>query len=96
MKTAGIGRKNPAVLDLKPDPTPHRLEIPAEFSAVLNHDAAARARWDTFTTGRRRSLLIYITGAKTEPTRIKRSLELARMIRTHTLDGDLRKKRAIT
>ena len=63
---------------------------------MLDQDDAARARWDTFTVGRRRSLLIYITGAKTEPTRIKRSLDLARMIRTHNLYGDRLKKKSVT
>jgi hypothetical protein len=96
MKTAGLGRGKPAVLAFKPDPAPTRLDVPEEFSAVLNQDPAARVRWRTFTTGRRRSLLIYITGAKTEATRIKRSLELARMIGTHTLYGDRLKKRALT
>lgn len=92
MKAAGIGLKTPVVAEFKPDPAPAKLDLPPEFQAVLNQDAAARARWDTFTVGRRRSLLIYLTSAKTEPTRIKRSLDLARMIRTHTLYGDKLKR----
>lgn len=92
MKQAGIGPTKPAVLDFKPDPAPAKLDVPPEFQAVLDQDPAARARWDTFTVGRRRSLLIYVSGAKTEPTRIKRSLDLARMVRTHTLYGDRLKK----
>jgi hypothetical protein len=93
MATANLSRRQPAAVSLRPDPTPDRVDVPPEFTAVLNDDAAARARWATFTPGRRRSLMIYITTAKTEPTRIKRALELARMIRTHTLHGDLVKKR---
>ena len=96
MKAAGLGLKTPVVADFKPDPAPAKLDVPPEFAAALAQDEAARARWDTFTTGRRRSLLIYITGAKTEPTRIKRSLDLARMIRTHNLYGDRRKKNRFT
>lgn len=96
MKQAGITPKTPAVLAFKPDPAPAKLDVPPEFQAVLNQDAAARARWETFTVGRRRSLLIYVTGAKTEPTRIKRALDLARMIRTHSLYGDRLKKRPVT
>jgi hypothetical protein len=88
MKSAGIGLKAPAILDFKPDPTPEKPDVPEEFLVVLSQDADARKRWDTFTPGRQRSLMVYITGAKTEPTRIKRSLDLARMIRTHTLYGD--------
>lgn len=96
MKQAGISLKTPAVLDFKPDPAPAKLDVPPEFQAALNQDPAARARWDTFTAGRQRSLLIYVSGAKTEPTRIKRALDLARMIRTHTLYGDRLKRRGIT
>ena len=92
MKQAGIGLKTPALLAFRPDPAPDQLDVPAEFRLVLDQDPAARARWETFTTGRRRSLLVYITGAKTEPTRIKRAVELARKIRTHTLHGDLQRK----
>ena len=96
IKSAGISLKTTAKLDFKPDPTPAKLDMPEEFQVALNQDDAARARWETFTVGRRRSLLIYITGAKTEATRIKRSLELARMIRTRTLYGDrLKKKTAL-
>lgn len=96
MKAAGLGLKTPVAAAFRPDPAPGKLDVPPEFAAVLNQDTAARARWDTFTVGRRRSLLIYITTAKTEPTRIKRSLDLARMVRTHTLYGDRLKKRKLT
>jgi len=90
MKEAGLSRKTPAVLAFRPDPAPDRPELPAEFRVALDQDDAARARWATFTPGRQRSLLVYITGAKTEPTRIKRAVSLARMIGTHTLYGDVR------
>jgi len=93
MKEAGIGLKTPATLVFKPDPAPDRLDLPGEFRLALDQDAAARARWETFTPGRQRSLLVYISGARTEPTRIKRALDLAQKIRTHSLYGDLRKKR---
>lgn len=95
MKSAGIGLKTPAALDFRPDPAPAEPAVPEEFQAALNQDPAARDRWNTFTPGRRRSLLIYITGAKTEPTRIKRSLELARKIGSHALYGDVLKKKAL-
>lgn len=94
MKEAGIGLKTPAVLAFHPDPTPEQLDMPEEFQIALNQDDAARARWDTFTVGRQRSLLIYVTGAKTEATRIKRSLDLAQKIRSHSLYGDLLKKKS--
>jgi hypothetical protein len=96
MKSAGLGLKTPAVLAFQPDPTPDQPDMPEEFQVVLSQDADARKRWDSFTPGRQRSLLVYITGAKTEPTRIKRSLDLARMIRTHALYGDKPRKKPVT
>jgi hypothetical protein len=92
IKRADIGARSAVTLAFRPDPTPEQLDIPAEFQASLDQDDAARARWETFTPGRRRSLLVYITGAKTESTRIKRSVELATKIRTRTLYGDLQRK----
>lgn len=89
IKAAQIGSRTPATLEFGPDPTPDQLDMPDEFQFVLDDDPAALARWDTFTLGRQRSLVSYITSAKTEPTRIKRSLELALKIRTHTLYGDI-------
>lgn len=94
MKECGVGAKTPAVLQFRPDPAPDALDLPEEFLLVLDQDDAARARWETFKPGRQRSLAYYVSSAKTEPTRIKRSLELARKIRTHSLYGDLQKKRA--
>lgn len=93
MKAAGIGLKIPAVLAFKPDPAPHEPAVPEELRLALDQDPAAKKRWDTFTPGRQRSLIVYVTGAKTEPTRIKRSLELAQKIRTHSLYGDVLKKK---
>lgn len=91
MQEAGLALHAPARVELKPDPEPTRLDLPEEFRLALQQDPAARQRWDTFTLGRRRSLLVYITGAKTEATRIKRSVELATKIRTHRLYGDAQK-----
>ncbi len=93
IKQAKIGARAPVAMDFRPDPAPNRLDLPVEFALALRQDPAAKARWDTFTLGRRRSLISYITSAKTEPTRIKRSVELATKIGTHSLYGD-RPKRA--
>lgn len=84
----GLKRGSVVVVEIRPDPTPDRLDVPEEFALVLAQDAAARARWETFTVGRQRSLLYYVASAKQEATRIKRSVELATKIRAHTLHGD--------
>jgi hypothetical protein len=52
------------------------LEIPEEFKEALLIDEEAAVIFDSFTTGYKRSLMHYITSAKSIDTRIKRSLEL--------------------
>ncbi len=88
LKEAGLKRGSVAALELAPDPEPDALDMPEVFTLVLEQDDAARARWESFPLGRRRSLLHYVTSAKQEATRIKRSWELAEKIRTHSLYGD--------
>ncbi|MBC8010904.1 MAG: YdeI/OmpD-associated family protein [Burkholderiales bacterium] len=91
LKEAGLKRGSTAVVELRIDPEPDALDMPEVFALVLEQDDAARARWETFTLGRRRSLLHFVTSAKQEATQIKRSWDLAEKIRTHTLYGDVRK-----
>ncbi len=88
LKLAGLKEGGTAALELGPDPEPDALDMPEEFALVLEQDDVARARWETFPLGRRRSLLHYITSAKQEATRIKRAWDLAEKIRTHSLHGD--------
>lgn len=88
LKECGLKRGSTATVTLTPDPEPEALDIPDCFTLVLEQDDAARTRWHTFPLGRQRSLLHYITSAKQEATRIKRSWELAEKIRTHSLYGD--------
>ncbi len=89
LKEIGAGVRATLSFDFAPDPTPDALDVPPEFAEVLRQDAAAAARWSTFTVGRQRSLLHYVTSAKQEATRIRRSLELAVKIRDHRLASDV-------
>jgi hypothetical protein len=91
LKICGLKLRSTAAVSLSPDPEPDALDMPEAFALVLEQDAAAKARWDTFLIGRQRSLLHYITSAKQEATQIKRSRELAEKIRTHSLYGDKRR-----
>lgn len=75
-------------VELWASPDPDAVHLPPELTAALEQDPEAAARFDTFTPGRRRSLGIYVEEAKRPETRIKRALELAHKIRTHTLYGD--------
>ena len=88
LKEAGLKRGSVAAVELAPDPEPDALDMPEVFVLVLEQDDAARARWESFPLGRRRSLLHYITSAKQEATQIKRAWDLAGKIRTHSLYGD--------
>jgi hypothetical protein len=88
LKTCGLKLRSTATVSLSPDPDPDALDMPEVFAHVLEQDAAAKTRWDTFAVGRQRSLLHYITSAKQEATQIKRAWELAEKIRTHSLYGD--------
>lgn len=73
---------------IEEDPEPDYIEMAEEFTVVLDQDPEALERWNTFTIGKKRSLALYVTGAKRSDTRIKRALELAEKIRTRTLNGD--------
>lgn len=64
------------------------LEIPEEFQAALEQDDEARAIFETFTTGKKRGLMNYITSVKNVDSRIKRSLELLYKIKTRQLYSD--------
>lgn len=88
LKRAGAELDTPVDVVLRPDADPDDVEIGEEFAEVLAQDDAARARWESFTVGRQRSLAFYVTSAKRSDTRLKRALELAEKIRTHTLLGD--------
>lgn len=76
-------------VDLKPDPEPDRIELGEEFTAVLEQDEEAAARFYAMTPGLQRSLAYYVTSAKRTETRIARALELAQKLRTRTLYGDV-------
>ncbi len=88
LKEAGVEVGDAVEVELRPDANPDEIDLGEEFAEVLAQDDEARARWETFTVGRRRSLAYYVTSAKRSDTRLKRALELAERIRTNTLFGD--------
>jgi len=79
---------------LAPDPNPDHIELGDELTAVLEQDEEAAARFFSFTPGRQRSYAYYVTSAKRVETRLKRAMELAHKLRTHTLYGDLHGREA--
>jgi len=77
------------LVEVKPDPDPDRVDVPAELAAALEADDEARERWETFTIGQQRGYALHVSQAKRAATREKRALDLAYKIRTYTLYGDL-------
>jgi len=87
---AGLRFGDTAIVELDVAADPDAVHLPEELAVALAQDAAARARFETFTPGRQRSAGVYVDQAKRPATRVKRALELCEKIRTHTLYDDLR------
>ncbi len=90
LRTIGAAPGDTVLVDAAPDSEPDRIDLGHELEAVFADDAEAAARFFSFTSGRQRSIASHVTGAKRPETRIKRALELAYQLRTHTLYGDTR------
>ncbi|MCB2205308.1 YdeI/OmpD-associated family protein [bacterium] len=88
LKEIGARLDDMVTVILEPDPDPDAVELPEEFIEVLEQDEEAASRFDGMTAGMQRSLALYISTAKRSDTRIRRSLEIARKLRTNTLHGD--------
>ena len=88
LREAGLSAGDTALVDIEPDPEPDRVDLGAEFEAALAADDEAAERFFGFTPGRQRSMATYVTSAKRPETRVRRALELAHKLRTHTLYGD--------
>jgi hypothetical protein len=78
-----------ARIEIEGDRNSDKVDLGEEFEEVLNQDEDARKRFNSMTTGQQRSLAYYVTSAKRVETRIKRSFEIARKLRTYTLYSDL-------
>lgn len=87
LRKAGLALGETAFIELEAA-DPDAVHLPPELAAALAQDGEARARWETFTPGKQRSLGTHVDQAKRPETRERRALDLARKIRTHTLYGD--------
>lgn len=88
LRDLGIKPGEVFVGTLRPDPDPDRVDIPDEFLEALSDHSGARDRFESWTPGKKRSLVSYITQAKREETRWKRAYEMAHKLETYTLHGD--------
>ncbi len=67
-------------ITIQPDPEPDDIDMPEELVVALAQDAVAEKKFTALTPGIQRSLAYYVRSAKTEDTRIKRSLEMLRKV----------------
>ncbi len=89
LKEVGAVEGDNIAVVIEPDPEPNKIDMAEEFVEVLRQDKEAARRFYAMTPGMQRSLAYYVTSAKRVDTRIKRALELARKLRTRTLNSDL-------
>jgi len=88
LREAGVTPGDVLIVGLRADPNPDHVEICEEFRVALEQDPEARERFDSFTTGKQRSLVHSINSAKRSSTRVRRSLEMCEKIRLRTLHSD--------
>lgn len=88
LRQFGLSEGSEVRLNLKPDPRPDEFVMPEPLAIALEQDDEARARWETFPPGKRRSLSHHVCSAKQEATQIRRAVELTEKIRTRSLYGD--------
>ena len=89
LREVGVQYGDTAIVEVQSDPTPEVIDLPDELAEVLTQDEAAAERFYGMTPGRQRSLAYYVTSAKRPATRVKRALELAHKLGTHTLYSDV-------
>jgi len=92
IKQIGITIGDRVDVQLEIDTAPDAVELVEEFQAVLDTDDEAAALFAEFTPGMQRSLNVHVEQAKRSDTRIKRALELAEKIRTHSLHHQRKKE----
>ncbi|MDC7993810.1 YdeI/OmpD-associated family protein [Altibacter sp. HG106] len=64
-------------LQLFEDTTKYGVDVPQEFSAVMESDPEAFAIFETFTDGKKRSLIYFVKRFTVSQTRIDKSLLIA-------------------
>lgn len=63
-------------IQLVEDKTEHGFVMPEEFIELLSQDDLGSEAWSQLTTGAQRSFLHYLVSAKSQETRIKRSITI--------------------
>lgn len=92
MKEMNVSFGDTVLIELWPDPDPDRVELCEELIEVLKQDQEASERFFGLTPGQQRGLNLHISSSKRSETRIKRALDIAYKLRTHTLAMDRQSK----
>jgi hypothetical protein len=93
LRQMAVAEGDTVVAELRPDADPDAVDLPDELAIALQQDQEAAGRFEAKTIGFRRSLALYVTQAKRTETRIRRSLEVTRRLRTDSLWGESRPNR---
>ena len=85
-KELGVTLKDHFEMQLSEDDTEFGVAVPEELSAVLESDPEAQEIFNSFTDGKKRSLVFYVLRFKNSQTRIDKSLIIADNIRMGITD----------
>ncbi|WP_298311928.1 YdeI/OmpD-associated family protein [uncultured Aquimarina sp.] len=80
-KQLGVFSNDYFQVQLLEDTSKYGVEIPEELEAVLQSDPEASEIFESFTAGKKRSLIYYVLGFKNSQTRIDKSLIITENIR---------------
>jgi hypothetical protein len=69
---AGVTGGEEADIELKVDTAPREVDVPTDFTAALEADAAARATFDKLSYSNRSWHVLQVTGTKNPETRTRR------------------------
>jgi hypothetical protein len=86
-KQLGLQGRGPFKLRLLEDQSRYGVEMPEEFSAVLEMDREAYECFESLTSGLKRSLIYYILRVKNSQLRIDRALIICDNLRAGIRDG---------
>ena len=85
-KELGVSLNDHFELQLSEDDTEYGVAVPEEFSAVLESDPEAMEIFNSFTDGKKRSLVFYVLKFRNSQTRIDKSLIIAENIKLGITD----------
>jgi len=90
-KSLAVNEDQDLLIRIESDPNPNALDIPEELEYLLYEDETINALWEGLTIGYRRSMLIWVNGAKRAETRLNRAMEICRRLQCGEMIQRLKK-----